>query len=115
MKNNLIVSVLGFFLITLVSGCSVTPIDDVEVVEIKTEKFEQIKPLLPDSDVLQLKPIEWLILTESNVSEVFGENRVVLFALTPEHYEALSLNVADIRILIEQQKKIIEVYESQYK
>lgn len=57
-------------------------------------------------------------MTTDNIDE-FEKNfetdngDLVFFAISVPHYENLSLNLADIRRFIEQQKAIIVYYESQ--
>lgn len=62
--------------------------------------------------------MKWVIITPENVDEKFAAIRsgeLVLFALTADGYEALGLNLSDIRANIDQYKAIIAVYEKSYK
>ena len=62
--------------------------------------------------------VKWYTVTTDNIDE-FEKNfetdngDLVFFAISVPHYENLSLNLADIRRFIEQQKAIIVYYESQ--
>ena len=62
--------------------------------------------------------IKWYTVTTDNIDE-FEKNfendngDLVFFAISVPHYENLSLNLADIRRFIEQQKAIIVYYEDQ--
>ena len=62
--------------------------------------------------------VNWYTVTTDNIHE-FEERfenangDLVFFALSVPHYENLSLNLADIRRYIEQQKAIIVYYEQQ--
>jgi hypothetical protein len=38
----------------------------------------------------------------------------VLFAITADGYEALALNLSDVRSMIQQQQKVIAVYQDSY-
>lgn len=71
----------------------------------------------PNPKPVKLKKIEWVVITEQNFLAKFQEiknknGRMVLFALTPEDYEKLSLNVADIKRYLEQNNEIIVYYET---
>lgn len=74
------------------------------------------KPSVPIPDELSLRNFEFIIITPENVEEVFKNLRgdKALFALTAKGYENISLNLSDIRALIEQQKQIIALYEKQW-
>lgn len=68
-------------------------------------------------DKLTLRPVEWTIVTEENIEEVFAQLRadgqnLALFALTDTGYENLGLNISDIRQLVQQQRAIILAYEN---
>lgn len=65
-----------------------------------------------------MRDVNWVIITPENVEEKFAAIRsgeLVLFALTADGYEALGLNLSDIRANIDQYKAIIAVYEKSYK
>ena len=73
----------------------------------------------PQVRQLDLQNIEWFIVTPENIEEVFAKLKdqrkdVVLFALTDDGYKAMSLNFAQIRELLNQQKAIIEAYKEYY-
>ena len=62
--------------------------------------------------------VTWYTVTTDNIDEFEAnfENSngdLVFFAISVPHYENLSLNLADIRRFIEQQKAIIVYYEDQ--
>ena len=68
-------------------------------------------------DELTLRPVEWIIVTEENIEEVFSQlgkdgQNLALFALTDTGYENLGLNISDIRQLVQQQRAIILAYEN---
>jgi len=71
---------------------------------------------VPQVDPLDLRDVEFIIITPENQEEIFAElsKDKALIALTPEGYEKLALNISDIRALIQQQKTIIAVYEKQW-
>lgn len=39
----------------------------------------------------------------------------VLFAVTTDGYEALALNLSDVRAMVQQQQKIIAIYQNSYR
>lgn len=101
--------------ISLVScGSSTT-----ESIEISTIPVE--KPILtvPNADELNLRSIEWTIITKDNfeekITDLFSQGEaVVFFALTAQGYENLSLNINDLRTHIEQKNSIIYAYRRYY-
>jgi len=56
------------------------------------------------------------VITPENIETVFEniKGEKVLFALTTDGYEAISLNISDIRSLISQQQSIIAIYENSF-
>lgn len=103
----------------LVASCSRTPEISSSIAPIEVVKVEikRPKPIVPPIDQLDLRPINWQIVTPNNFQEKFDgivSGEKVFFAITAEGYEALSLNISDIRGMIEQQQKIIEIYENQF-
>ena len=74
---------------------------------------------LPPVDEINLRPVEWVIITENNLEEKLEQLRatgqpIAIFALTGDGYENLGLNFSDIRALVQQQKEIIIAYENYY-
>jgi len=79
------------------------------------------KPVLvvASPDELNLRNVEWIIITKDNYEEVFAEvtssgRPLALFALTDKGYENLGLNISDIRAYIEQQQAMINAYKLYY-
>ena len=111
----LIVSVLVFGL--LLNGCA-----GLAVKEISSYKIEKkrAKLDLADPQPLELQDVEWIIITKDNAEEVFEKVKnnkngdYALFALTDEGYEKLSLNLADIRNKLAEQRQIILSYKEYY-
>ena len=67
----------------------------------------------------QQQPIEWVIVTRDNAQDKFGalEARTgssTIFALSPQGYQNLSLNVAELRRYIEQQNSVIAAMRKYY-
>ena len=64
-----------------------------------------------------MREIEFIIVTPENVEQVFEDIKsddVVIFGVTDKGYDDIALNLADLRAYIQQQKKVIGIYESQY-
>ena len=118
MKDNSILNVLGFITIAfLLSACSTPNVEPVAPVEIRTVETRRPAPIVPTVDQLNLRKINWIIITPDNVDEKFAQiqkGELVLFALTTEGYENIALNLSDVRALIEQQNKIIGIYENSF-
>lgn len=112
--NKIIITLL---VATLMSGCSwgvrnVKPI----AVEHRTQPVEVLHPPLPDP--LVWEEVKWKVLTVEQMREIvkkvdsgeLTERDAVFFAVTPEGYESLSVNMAEIIRLIEGQKSVIMYY-----
>jgi len=91
------------------------------VKEISSYKIEKKRePLaIEDPSPLQLQNVEWIIITKDNAEEVFEKIKASggeysLFALTDKGYEKLSLNFADIRNKLAEQRQIILSYKEYY-
>lgn len=98
----------------LLAGCATSP------KPILTTSLERPDIVLPGVDRIKARNVEWIIVTEENVNQVFASLKqkgksLVLFAVTDSGYEAISLNMADFLNLIRQQKAIIGAYEAYYK
>lgn len=114
MVKGLTASVLGFSTLLFLASCS-KPSAPIETVKVVTQEVLPPKPVVPKVDVLTMREVEWLIVTPDNVDEIFAKMEVkVLFALTTDGYEAVSLNLSDVRKLIDQKNKIIVLYEKQW-
>lgn len=119
MKKNSTASVLGCIMscFLLVSACSPSVREiPVETVVVKNIEIKRPAPVVPNVDQLDLRSVKWIIVTPENVDSVFASlnGDMVLFALTADGYESLSLNLSDVRANIEQYKKIIAIYKAQF-
>lgn len=105
-------------LILLSTGCSsINPVKSIEIVEKPVERT----PLnLPIPTPVKLEQVNWVVITRENAEEVFADLEKknvdpVLFGLTDNDYELLSLNFAKIRNFIilntEQLNQYKEYYE----
>ena len=110
------VSVLGFTMtLLLLTGCSKP-----QEIEISTSPIDKPELVLPQAQELNLRTLDWKVVTPENIDQVWEEIRssgrpIVLFALTDEGYERVSLNLSDIRAYIQEQRAIIAAYDRYYK
>ena len=106
---------MASLLLLTTAGCSTTP---KEVVVTRTVVQYPEIPLRNSPRPINMIDVNWYTVTTDNIHE-FEERfenangDLVFFALSVPHYENLSLNLADIRRYIEQQKAIIIYYEEQ--
>ena len=89
-------------------------------IEVSTKPIEKPQLTLPPVDEINLRKVEWMIITEDNMEAKLEQLRtsgqpIALFVLNGEGYENLGLNFSDIRALVQQQQQIIVAYENYYK
>jgi len=116
MKRPLIMSVLGFLIVTSLAACSTTP----QRIEVTSRPINKPELILPKVDQVSMRKIEWIIITEDNMEEevakwTAGGKPLAVFAITAEGYENLGQNFSDIRALVQQQQAIILAYDNYYK
>lgn len=102
-------------LTTALSACSTAP----ERVVYAPRTIERPTLILPKINVLDMKIVDYIVITPENAEEIFAELRdsgqaVVLFAVTEEGYQNLSLNMAEILEVLSQQNAVIAAYEDYY-
>ena len=116
MVKRSIANVLGCLIIlSIISGCSSMP----KQIVVSAEPIEKPKLILPKSDELDLRDVEWIILVKDNWEEKWAEleksgEALAFFATTDSGYESLGLNYSDLRAFIQQQDAIIAAYRSYY-
>ena len=113
LRNYLKVSSL-LLLSLLVSSCASWP--KLTQIEVQTVEVERNIPIQNRPRQLNLSNITWYVVTEENFEEFKKryekENGMFLFyVISVKDYETLSLNMAEIKRYIEQQKQIIIYYE----
>ena len=113
LKNYLKASSL-LLLSLLVSSCASWP--KLTQIEVQTVEVERNIPLQNRPRQLNLSNITWYVVTKENFEEFKKryekENGMFLFyVISVRDYETLSLNMAEIKRYIEQQKQIIIYYE----
>jgi len=108
---------LSSALLVSLTGCSLLS----SVKTIETQKVAVEKPALnlPNPQSLSLKKVEWVVVTRENAEAVFADlekqgKPIALFAMTTDGYEALALNIADIKGYLATQKEIIIQYREYY-
>jgi hypothetical protein len=124
-KENSILNVLGYGLVTitslfLLSACSRPAATEIPValpVEVRTVQVPRPSPIVPAVDQVQLRDVNWIIVTPDNAESVFASlaGDKVLFAVTVDGYESLALNLSDIRAMIQQQQRVIAIYRASYR
>ena len=98
----------------LLSSCS-----SVKQIEIFKKEVPRAKLDLPDPETPRIDDLDWIIITSENAEEVFAklkEQNVdpVLFGLTDEGYQTLSVNFAQIRAYMIKQKLTLDQYREYY-
>lgn len=117
MASRLTVNVLGFLILFVsLSSCS-TP--HPRAITVSASPVDRPELVLPKPDRIQTRQIDWIIITPDNAEAVFERIRasgrpVTFFALTEQGYEALALNLNDLRTFIQQLQTIIQAYENYY-
>jgi len=106
-------------ILLLSSGCSFLGWDNVKPIEVKTVEQERVKLNIDTPKPLTIDPMEWIVVTPENVTEVFAKlekekKDLVLFAITDDGYEILASDMALIRNYIAQQRVIILKYKDYY-
>jgi hypothetical protein len=107
-------TLIAIILVALVAGCSSTQ----KIVE-KPVMVERQKLLVPEVQPVEQINLEWTVLTKENfearVREIEEQGgQFVVFALTPQGYQNLSINVAELRRYIIQQRSILVAYKEYY-
>lgn len=108
---------IAALLIFTVAACSKPTVEQPPRVETVTIETKRPAPIVPEVDRVNMREVRWHIITPENVDEKFAQIRrgeLVFFALTAEGYENIALNLSDIRALVQQQQRIIAIYESQF-
>ena len=75
--------------------------------------------IVPEIQPVQQYDFEWIVITRENFDSVTRElesrgQTIVLFAITPQGYQNLSLSIAELRRFITQQQSVIVSYKTYY-
>ena len=97
---------------SILAGCASTPDVVTNTVYVPMEIPVKDRP-----EPVDLHDVEFYVVTADNMEEFIKEFQdktgdPVFIALSVPHYESLSLNLAELRRYIEQQKAIIVYYET---
>ena len=103
----------------VVTACSRTPIKEVVTVPTVVETPEIEAPtinIVRRPDPVAMKDADIVVVTESNLEEVIErikgtQGEFVLYAMTASSFEALALNLEQIKRFIEEQNEVILYYE----
>ena len=90
-----------------------------EVTKYSSEPVERPLLVLPESEIVNMKDVDYIVVTKENVDEVWAEleasgKSIVLFALTADGYENLALNNADIIRYLSEQRAVVVAYKEYY-
>ena len=109
-------NVLPLLILTtfLISSCS-----SVKQLEVFKTEVPRTKLDLPDPETPRIQDLNWIIITSENADEVFAKLKEqnidpVLFGLTDDDYETLSVNFAQIRAYMIKQKLTLDQYREYY-
>ena len=107
--------ILLIVLALLITGCSNTP----KAIQVDTAPIQRAPIVLPEVDLFTARTVTWTVVTPENVNNLIADlsesgSQLVFFAVTAEGYENLSLNMADIIKLVQQQRAIIAAYQQYY-
>lgn len=121
LQNNLSKWVLIPILTLSLSGCASLSLfgGGPKSIEVAKKAEERTKLNIAEPEPLDLQSPKWIIITPENSSEVWPrvkeENEdVVLFGLTDQGYETLSIMIAELRNFINTQRIIIQQYKQYY-
>ena len=122
MKNqirNVLLLSIGSLLLSSCASFSLFNKDKVKEVKVETVEVEREKLNLKTPLPIELLDPSWIIIHPSNAEDVWevlkdDKKDIVLFALTDEGYQALSVNLTNLRNIIEQQRIILFKYKKYY-
>ena len=122
MKNqirNVLLLSIGSLLLSSCASFSLFNKDKVKEVKVETVEVERQKLNLKTPLPIELLDPSWIIIHPSNAEDVWevlkdDKKDIVLFALTDEGYQSLSVNLTKLRNIIEQQRIILFKYKKYY-
>lgn len=106
--------------IILSSGCSsILKQEEPQTVTVIEVNSQKPKLNLPPTTPINTLPINWKVITEDNISDVFSQisetnDAVVIYGLDQTNYENLSINMASILRLLQEQNSHINAYKNYY-
>ena len=114
-KVIILLPLLALFLV----GCAGNKVKPEPKVVIQKVIEKKLPLNIADPEALDLQHIEWVIVTEENIDEIWQQIKddnegVALFALRHGDYETLAMNIAEIRQLIGEYVIILKQYKEYY-
>lgn len=106
-------------ILSLVACLALTACSSTQPVKVVTTPIEKPALKLPPPSAVKLDKFTWIVITEDNLEEVIAqlkktEGDVVLFALTPQGYQALSMNNKKMEIYLRQLQDQLNEYKKYY-
>lgn len=106
----------------LISGCGILSFfqEDIKPVEIQTQAVARQPLNLPDPEHFRSPTnVRFIVITKETADSVFSDLITedmdpVVYALTDQGYEELSLTIAELRNLIATQRSMIQRYREYY-
>lgn len=92
-----------------------------QTLEIKTVIVDRNIPIKQKPRPAQIKNVEHIyIVTEANLEEFLGlfresDRDIVFYAITPEDYQVIQLNLIELRRLVQQYQELVIYYENSIK
>ena len=108
MRKNQVSLIAAVLLSLTLIGCSSSP----KVIEIKATPIDVVPLTLPEVDQIVLDDVKFYVVTEANIDAVMVELQKknydpVIFGVTDDGYEMMSVNMAKILQLVQQQRAVI--------
>lgn len=107
MKTKLFIATIGVVL--ALSACTTQKPIEVAVTINPLEQIIIDHPAPPRG--VTTRSTEWVVITSDNVDQLFMGD-VVIFGVTPDDYEDLALNLAELKRYILSQQEIIVFYQN---
>ena len=100
-------------------GCAIFGWDSITPIEVRKKAQERTPLNLVDPAPLKPRVPNWIVITPENQAQVWAELKAqntdqVLFALTDDGYEELSINTAEQRNFIAQLRDLLRRYRDYY-
>ena len=115
MERNGYLRVLSLTLLCLLlSNCSSWP--KLKQIEVQTVEVDRVIPTQLRPQPINLHDITWFVVTDQNFNDFKARytkqnGEFLFYAISVRDYETLALNMAEIKLYIDQQKQLIVYYE----
>ena len=107
---------ISFCIVLSMSACSKnTDIIEkpVETVVVKEVEVKRQPPIIPRTDTLKMRDINWIVISKDNAHNKLKDGEAY-FALDVEGYENISKNMNDVRTIIQQKDSVIKTYKDYF-